>query len=80
MLSKNSFATAAVLSVNGKDYRYFSLRALEAAGKTKLANLPYSIRIVLENLLGTKTISPSRPPTSSMSPTGTSTPPPRKSP
>jgi aconitate hydratase len=51
MSSKNSFGTAAVLSVNGKEYRYFSLRALEAAGKTKLASLPYSIRIVLENLL-----------------------------
>ncbi|MFN9754043.1 MAG: aconitase family protein, partial [bacterium] len=51
MSSKNSFGTAAVLSVHGKDYRYFSLRALEAAGRTNLARLPYSIRIVLENLL-----------------------------
>jgi len=37
--------------VGGRTFDYYSLRAVEDAGAGKLARLPYSIRILLENLL-----------------------------
>jgi aconitate hydratase len=39
------------LNVAGKDYTFYRLDALEQAGLTKLAKLPFSIRIVLEAAL-----------------------------
>jgi aconitate hydratase len=51
MISKNSFGARATLDVRGARYEYFSLRALEKAGLGSLARLPYSIRVLLENLL-----------------------------
>src|SRR4026209_1370365 len=51
MVSQNSFNTRATLSVGGQRYQYFSLPALEKAGYTGLARLPYSLKILLENLL-----------------------------
>jgi aconitate hydratase len=45
----NSFNAKSTLKVGGKEYSYFSLKALE--GKTSLARLPYSYKILLENLL-----------------------------
>ncbi len=51
MISKNSFGARATLDVRGARYDYFSLRALEDAGIGNLARLPYSIRVLLENLL-----------------------------
>ncbi len=51
MISKNSFGARATLEVRGARYDYFSLRALEKAGFGNLARLPYSIRILVENLL-----------------------------
>ncbi len=39
------------LNVGGKDYTFYRLDALEKAGLTKLAKLPFSIRIVLEAAL-----------------------------
>jgi aconitate hydratase len=50
MKSNNSFHAAATLQVGERSYRYFSLQALTKAGYD-LARLPYSIKIVLENLL-----------------------------
>ncbi len=45
----NSFNARTTLKVGNKDYQYFSLKALE--GAFKLARLPYSYKILLENLL-----------------------------
>ena len=39
------------LQVNGKTYRYYCLKALEAQGHGQVNNLPVSIKILLENLL-----------------------------
>ncbi len=50
MPSKNSFGAASTLSVDGREYQIFRLRALEGEG-TDLTRIPYSIRILLENLL-----------------------------
>ncbi|RIK00813.1 MAG: aconitate hydratase AcnA [Armatimonadetes bacterium] len=49
----NSFETRSILSVGGKEYGYFSLLKLEERG-FDLQKLPYSIRILLENLLRTE--------------------------
>src|SRR3569623_825085 len=47
----NSFRTHQQLNVAGQRYHYHSLAALSGAGFDKIARLPYSIRILLENLL-----------------------------
>ena len=47
---KDSFRTKTQLSVDGQTYQIASLAALERAGH-KLARLPFSLRILLENLL-----------------------------
>jgi aconitate hydratase len=39
------------LQVNGKNYRYYSLKALAAQGYPSVSTLPVSIKILLENLL-----------------------------
>ena len=50
MNSTNSFGTASVLRVNGRDYQIHKLSALEAAGYD-LKRIPYSVKVLLENLL-----------------------------
>ncbi|HET9030700.1 MAG TPA: aconitate hydratase AcnA [Candidatus Aquilonibacter sp.] len=47
----NSFNASDTLSVGGRSYTYFRLDAIEKAGLTKLSRLPYSLKILLENLL-----------------------------
>jgi aconitate hydratase len=47
----NSFNAIATLRAGDRSYTYFRLGALEDAGLTKLANLPYSLKILLENLM-----------------------------
>ena len=47
----NSFQSASTLRVGSREYRIFRLDAVEKAGAGKIARLPYSIRILLENLL-----------------------------
>src|SRR5579871_4947353 len=47
----NSFNASGDLTVGGRSYRISRLSALEKVGKTSLARLPYSIKILLENLL-----------------------------
>ncbi|MDX2065226.1 MAG: aconitate hydratase AcnA [Fimbriimonadaceae bacterium] len=49
----NSFGARAPFVVDGKSYEIFRLKALEARG-VNLARLPYSLRILLENLLRTE--------------------------
>jgi aconitate hydratase len=47
----NSFGARTALRVGARDYHINSLKALEKAGVGSLSRLPYSIRILLENLL-----------------------------
>src|SRR6186713_2642113 len=49
--SLDSFGTRSELDVNGKKYTYFSLPKFAAASGKDAARLPYSLRILLENLL-----------------------------
>jgi aconitate hydratase len=50
-MSKNSFGAASRLRVGDADYRYFRLAAVEERGVGNMAQLPFSIRILLENML-----------------------------
>ena len=49
--SKNSFGTRGTLSVDGKNYEIFQLSTLEKKGVGHAAKLPFSLRVLLENLL-----------------------------
>lgn len=49
--SLDSFQTKRQLNVNGNQYDYYSLTALESAGMQGISTLPYSLKILLENLL-----------------------------
>jgi aconitate hydratase len=51
MVSQNSFQTRTALQVGADTFQIFSLPALEKAGFSGLARLPYSLKILLENLL-----------------------------
>jgi aconitate hydratase len=50
-MAQNSFGAAAKLRVGNAEYDYFRLASLEEKGVGTIANLPFSIRILLENLL-----------------------------
>jgi aconitate hydratase len=47
----NSFKAFRELTVNGTTYHYFSLPAAEEAGLRDIAKLPFSLKVLLENLL-----------------------------
>jgi len=47
----NSFNTRSTLTVGNDTFDYFSLLALEAKGFPQVGRLPYSLKILLENLL-----------------------------
>jgi len=49
--SKNSFGTRGALVVDGKSYDIFSLGALEKKGVGHVSKLPFSLLVLLENLL-----------------------------
>ncbi|HSC28263.1 MAG TPA: aconitate hydratase AcnA [Vicinamibacterales bacterium] len=51
MASHNSFSTRTRITVEGEPVTIYSLPALEKAGHPGLARLPYSLKILLENLL-----------------------------
>src|SRR5579862_8749198 len=51
MPSQNSFGAAGQISAGGRTYDIFRLSALETAGLAKLSRIPYSIKVLLENLL-----------------------------
>src|SRR6266542_5728450 len=51
MASVNSFGTRTALAVGGRSVQMFSLPALQAAGFPEVERLPYSLKILLENLL-----------------------------
>jgi len=48
---KDSFKSRQRLEVNGKHYAYYSIPAAEKAGLGTTAQLPFSLKILLENLL-----------------------------
>ncbi len=51
MTSADSLKTRRTLTCAGKTYDYFSLEAAAAAGLGDIARLPYSLKVLLENLL-----------------------------
>ncbi|MGH9330120.1 MAG: hypothetical protein ACRD09_06740, partial [Vicinamibacterales bacterium] len=51
MPSRNSFNTRTALKTGGERFTIFSLPALEKAGFPAVSRLPYSQKILLENLL-----------------------------
>ncbi len=51
MNSKDTFTTLSDLDVGGRTYKYFSLPKLEELGVGSVSRLPFSLRILLENLL-----------------------------
>jgi aconitate hydratase len=50
-VTSNSFKARTTLRVGGKNLTYWSLPALEAAGFPGISQLPYSLRVLLENVL-----------------------------
>jgi aconitate hydratase len=51
MTTRNSFGASASIHVEGQPVKIFSLPALEKAGFPGVSRLPYSMKILLENLL-----------------------------
>ena len=51
MASQNSFNTRTTLTAGSDSFDIFSLPALERAGHGGVSRLPYSLKILLENLL-----------------------------
>ena len=50
-MAKNSFQSRASLNVNGKIFQYHSLSQAEEAGLSGVQTLPFSLKVLLENLL-----------------------------
>ena len=53
MPQSNSFGAASTCCAGGNQYRYYALEALEKRG-ANISRIPYSIKILLENLLRTE--------------------------
>jgi aconitate hydratase len=51
MGSTNSFGSRSALRVGGRQFQFYSLGALEKSGIGNVGRLPYSIKVLLENLL-----------------------------
>jgi aconitate hydratase len=49
--SSNSFGTKSKLRIGNDDVEFYSLKALERAGVGNVARLPFSLKVLLENLL-----------------------------
>ena len=50
-MSKNSFGASAKLRAGSSEYEYYRLARLEEQGVGNVGRLPFSIKILLENLL-----------------------------
>ena len=48
---KNSYNSLKTISIDGKDYKYFSLLEAEKNGLSGISKLPKSLKVLLENLL-----------------------------
>lgn len=51
MLSQDSLNSLRVLKVGDQEYSYYSLQAVTQAGLKNVARLPFSLKVLLENLL-----------------------------
>ena len=51
MTSLDSFKSRKKLTVGAKTYHYFSLKAAEKHGLPGVSEVPFSMKILLENLL-----------------------------
>jgi aconitate hydratase len=51
MSSPNSFSIRTTLKAGSRSFEIYSLPALEAAGFSEIARLPFSLKVLLENLL-----------------------------
>src|SRR3954471_7772763 len=51
MSTANSFGTRTAIAAGGRTSQMYSLPALEKAGFSSISRLPYSMKILLENLL-----------------------------
>ena len=49
--NKNSYNCLKSMQVDGKDYKYFSLKEAEKNGLAGISKLPKSLLVLLENLL-----------------------------
>ena len=49
--NKNSYKSLSELEVNGKNYKYYSLKEAELNGLEGISKLPKSLKVLLENLL-----------------------------
>ncbi len=49
--NKNSYKSLSDLEVNGKNYKYYSLKKVESNGLEGISKLPKSLKVLLENLL-----------------------------
>ena len=48
---KNSYKSLKTITINGSDYKYYSLVEAEKNGLTGISKLPKSLKVLLENLL-----------------------------
>ena len=48
---KNSYNSLKSITINGKDYKYYSLLEAEKNGLSRISKLPKSLKVLLENLL-----------------------------
>ena len=51
IIGQDTLKTRRTLNVGGKEYDYYSLEAAEAAGIGAVGRLPFSLKVLLENLL-----------------------------
>ncbi len=51
MAGNDTLKTRRTLTVDGQEYDYFSIPAAEANGLSEVARLPFSLKVLLENLL-----------------------------
>lgn len=51
MTTNDTLNCRQTLNVNGNQYHYFNLPAAEAAGLSNISKLPFSLKVLLENLL-----------------------------
>ena len=49
--NKNSYKSLKSITINGKNYKYYSLTEAEKNGLKGISKLPKSLKVILENLL-----------------------------
>ena len=69
-LGQDTLRTRRTLSVGGRSYDYFSLPAAAEAGLGDIGRLPFSLKVLLENLLRFETAAASPSTTSAQWPAG----------